>query len=190
MIRTEIRLTGFGGQGIILAAYVLGKAASVVEGRHATLNQSFGPEARGSACSAQLVLSDEPISYPYVRQSDLLVAMSQDAYRRFVDEIKPQGLVLHDDSLVTPERGQDLRHLGVAATRLAEGLGKRIVANMVMVGFCTAVCGLAAEDSVRQAIRTSVPTGTEELNLAAFEAGLEEGHRAAPSGPVLEEVGA
>jgi 2-oxoglutarate ferredoxin oxidoreductase subunit gamma len=74
MARTEIRITGFGGQGVILAGYVIGKATAVVEGRHATLNQSFGPEARGSACSAQLILSDEPITYPYVRTTDILVA--------------------------------------------------------------------------------------------------------------------
>ena len=173
MARTEIRFTGFGGQGVILAAYVIGKAAAVLEGRHATLNQSFGPEARGSACSAQLVLSDEPVTYPYVRATDILLAMSQDAYRRYVHELRDDGVVLVDDSLVVPESGH--RAFGAPATRTAEGLGTKIVANMVMVGLLTSRTGVVGREAVREAIRTSVPTGTEEINLAAFARGLELG---------------
>ena len=178
MARTELRISGFGGQGVILAAYVLGRACAVVQNGHATLNQSFGPEARGSACSAQLVLSDEPVSYPYVRRTDILVAMSQDAYRMFVDEVKPHGLVLVDEDLVTvsgekKEDGQ--RVLAVPATRLAEEIGKRIIANMVMVGFFVATTGRLDAEAVREAIRGSVPSGTEETNLRAFEAGYEHG---------------
>jgi len=135
MANTEIRITGFGGQGVILAAYVIGKAAAVVEGRHATLNQAFGPEARGSACSAQLILSDDPVMYPYVRRTDILVAMSQDAFRRFEGEVRDGGLALIDNSLVTPGPDPRYRVLGVPAGRMAEELGKRIVGNMVMVGF-------------------------------------------------------
>jgi 2-oxoglutarate ferredoxin oxidoreductase subunit gamma len=187
MTRIEMRLSGFGGQGLILAGHVLGKAAAVYEGRHATLNQSFGPEARGSACSAQLVLSDEPISYPYLQRTDILVAMSQDGYSRFVGDVKPDGQVLIEDSLVTPDSTSTLRVTGLPATRIAESLGKRIMANMVMVGFVTAVTGVVDEDAAREAIRTSVPSGTEEKNLAAFERGLAEGVRLT-EGPPREEV--
>lgn len=175
MARTEIRITGFGGQGVILAGYVIGKAKAVVEGRHATLNQSFGPEARGSACSAQLILSDEPITYPYVRRTDILVAMSQDAFRRFVPELRDGGLALVDDSLVTPGDLHRIRALGAPATRTAEQLGKRIVSNMVMVGLFTGATGLVGADATREAVRSSVPPGTEKLNLDAFERGLELG---------------
>jgi 2-oxoglutarate ferredoxin oxidoreductase subunit gamma len=187
MATTEIRITGFGGQGVILAAYVIGKAAAVIEGRHATLNQSFGPEARGSACSAQLLLSDEPIMYPYVRGVDILVAMSQDAYRKFVGELRDGGLALIDDSLVTQAAEKNVRILGAPATRIAETIGKRIMANMVMVGLFTATTGLLKPDSTRESIRTSVPSGTEDINLSAFERGLERGLEfvAAPS---LSEV--
>ncbi len=175
MARTEIRITGFGGQGVILAGYVIGKAAAVGEGRHATLNQSFGPEARGSACSAQLILSDEPITYPYVRQTDILVAMSQDAFRRFSGEVRDGGLALVDDSLVTPGDDPRIRVMGAPATRTAEQLGKRIISNMVMVGLFAGATGLVSADATRESVRTSVPPGTEKLNLDAFERGLELG---------------
>jgi 2-oxoglutarate ferredoxin oxidoreductase subunit gamma len=161
MDRTELRISGFGGQGVILAAYVLGKACAVVENGHATLNQSFGPEARGSACSAQLILSGEPVTYPYVRSID----------------IKPDGLVLIDEDLVTTAVKPRHRILGVPATRIAEDLGRRIVANMVMVGFFAASTDLLQVHSVREAIASSVPSGTEDVNLAAFEAGFDFGQR-------------
>jgi 2-oxoglutarate ferredoxin oxidoreductase subunit gamma len=186
MSKTEIRISGFGGQGVILAAYIIGKAAAVVEGRHATLNQAFGPEARGSACSAQLILSDEPITFPYVRGTDVLVAMSQEAYRVFVNEVKDGGTVLIDDSLVTPEPDSTLRTVGAPASRTAEELGKRIMGNMVMVGLFSGATGLITAEAAREAIRTSVPSGTEEVNLRAFERGLEMG--TGVDSPRLQEV--
>lgn len=189
MKRIETRFSGFGGQGVILAAYITGKAVAVCESRHATLNQSFGPEARGSACSAQVVLSDEPVSYPYVRQTDVLVSMSQDAFRCFVGEVREGGTILVDEDLVSTTEVPGRTLLAVPATRIAESLGKRIIANMVMVGFFTATTGLVHEDSVREAIRTSVPSGTEELNLEAFEQGLAHG-KSLLAGSGVGEVGA
>ena len=91
---TEIRIAGFGGQGVILSAIVLGKAASIYQGGFATMTQNFGPEARGGACSAQLVLSDSPVLYPYVTQPDIMVIMSQEAYVRFGNEVKDGGTCL------------------------------------------------------------------------------------------------
>jgi len=186
MPRTEIRISGFGGQGVILAAYIIGKAAAVVEGRHATLNQAFGPEARGSACSAQLILSDEPITFPYVRGTDVLVSMSQEAYRIFVPEVKDGGTVLIDDSLVTPEPDSSLKTVGAPASRTAEEIGKRIMGNMVMVGLFAGATGLITAEAAREAIRTSVPSGTEDINLKAFEKGFEMG--SGVDAPRLQEV--
>ncbi len=179
MGKTEIRISGYGGQGVILTAYVIGKAAAVLEGRHATMNQAFGPEARGSACSAQLILSDEPVTYPYVRGTDVLVALSQAAYGTFAEEVRPDGLIIIDRSLVTPDANRPQRLLGAPATSIAEELGKRMVTNMVMVGLFAAATGLVSEEAAREAVRTSVPAGTEELNLAAFERGAEEGRKLA-----------
>jgi len=173
MTRTEIRITGFGGQGVILAAHILGRAAAVVDGGHATMNQSFGPEARGSACSAQLIICDEFVTYPYVRRTDILMAMSQDAYRQFVKEVKPGGIVVVDSSLVTPDPAYGLESWRAPATKIAEDLGRRIIANMAMIGLFTAVSKVVTVESARQAIKNSVPAGTEDINLAALEKGRE-----------------
>ena len=188
MATTELRFSGLGGQGMILCAYVVGRAAAVIEGRHATLNQAFGPEARGSACSAQLVVSDEPVMYPYVRGTDVLVAMSQDAYQRFVGEVRDGGTVVVDESLVTPGAVDRVRIVSAKATLAAEKLGKRIVANMVMAGVFTAATEVVSPDAMREAIRESVPGGTEELNLAAFERGLEIGRSIACPGEAVEAM--
>ena len=91
MSRTEIRVTGFGGQGVILAAHIIGRACAVEGGRHATMIQSFGPEARGSACSATLVVSDEPVLYPYIHRPDIFVVMSSEGYEKYRDELKDDG---------------------------------------------------------------------------------------------------
>ncbi len=173
---TGICFAGFGGQGVILAGMIVGRAASIYDGKFATLTQSFGPEARGSACSAQLLVSSEPILYPYVTRPDILVAMSQEAYRRFGPTLKPGGMLLHEEELVRlDEATRDVQTFGIPATRFAEELGRRLVLNVVLVGFTTAVTRIASPEAVRQAVRDSVPPGTETLNLAAFEKGLEFG---------------
>ena len=173
---TEIRIAGFGGQGVILTGMVIGKAASIYDGKHVTLTQSFGPEARGSACSVQLIVSTEPILYPYLTGEDVLVVMSQEAYTRFAPELRPQALLLYEQSLVQlGDLDPTIKSVGIPATRLAEELGRRLVLNMVMVGFVAALTDLASAEAVRKAVETSVPKGTESLNLAAFEKGLEYG---------------
>ena len=176
MSSSGIRIAGFGGQGVILAGIVIGKAAAIHDGKFATLTQSFGPEARGSACSAQLIVADEPILYPYFTHPDILVVMSQEAYTRFGADLKPGGLLLYEQDLMQlADLDPATRHYGIPATRFAEELGRKLVLNMVMVGFVTALTELASAEAVRQAIRSSVPRGTEPLNLAAFDKGYEHG---------------
>jgi 2-oxoglutarate ferredoxin oxidoreductase subunit gamma len=179
---TEIRVAGFGGQGVILSAMVVGKAASIHEGGYATLTQNFGPEARGGASSAQVILSAEPVLYPYVTRPDVLVVMSQEAYTRFSPELKDNGILIVEEDLV---RISDLhtgwRVYGVPATRLAEELGRRMVLNIVMVGFFAAVTNLLHPDSLRRAVADSVPPATRELNLKAFEKGYTYGVEAVRS---------
>ena len=156
MSRTEIKIGGFGGQGVILTGLILGKAAALYGGKNATMIQSFGPEARGSACSAQLVVADEDILYPYVKQPNILVVINQEAYSKFLSELAPDGILLYEKDLVNiDDRVGDRVACCVPATRIAEELGNRIVINMVMLGFFTASTDLLSEQAVRDAVRVS-----------------------------------
>ena len=178
---TEIRIAGFGGQGVILSAIILGKAASIYQGEYATMTQSFGPEARGGACSAQLVLSSSPILYPYVTRPDILVVMSQEAYTRFDPELKEGGtLIVEHDLVRVSDIPPGTRVYSVPATRIAEELGKRMVLNSVMVGFFASVTNLLEADAVRKAVADSVPANFRDLNLRAFERGFQFGATALP----------
>jgi 2-oxoglutarate ferredoxin oxidoreductase subunit gamma len=176
---TEIRIAGFGGQGVILAATVIGKAASIYEAGFATMTQAFGPEARGGAASAQLVLSDQPVLYPYVHAANVLVVMAQEAFTKFVPDIRSDGILIIETDLVrvTSAVTPGVRIYGVPATRLAEQLGKKMVLNIVMTGFFTAVTGLLKPESVKAAILDSVPAHSKELNVKAFESGFDYGQK-------------
>ena len=173
---TEIRVAGFGGQGVIMAAIVIGKAASIFEGGFSTMTQSFGPEARGGACSAQVITSDQPVLYPYVTSPDILVVMSQEAFTRFAPQLKPGGILITEQELVNIDRlPTGIRVYGVPATRLAEELGRKMVLNIVMVGFFGAVTGLLERESLRRAVADSVPPAFQDLNLRAFDKGFGYG---------------
>ncbi len=186
---TEIRVAGFGGQGVILSAIVLGRAASIHQGEYATMTQAFGPEARGGACSAQLLLSDKPILYPYMTQPDVLVVMSQEAYAKFAPELKDGSMLLIERDLVRVDHlPKNTRVYSVPATRLAEELGKRMVLNIVMVGFFTAVTELLQADAVRKAVAESVPAHFRELNVKAFDKGYEYGKSALAAGPETPDL--
>jgi 2-oxoglutarate ferredoxin oxidoreductase subunit gamma len=185
---TEIRIAGFGGQGVILSAIVLGKAASIYQGAYATMTQNFGPEARGGACSAQLLLSGEPILYPYVTQPDIMLVMSQEAYTRFVPELKEGGILIVEQDLVrVTDLPRQTKMYSCPATRLAEELGKRMVLNSVMVGFFTAVTQFLEPNAVRKAVADSVPPSFRELNLKAFETGYEYGVQSLIESPRSQE---
>jgi 2-oxoglutarate ferredoxin oxidoreductase subunit gamma len=175
--KTELRVGGLGGQGVILCGMIIGKAASLYDGKHAALIQAFGPEARGSACSAQVIISDQVIGYPYVKQPDLLVLMSLDAANQFVPQLKPGGLVLYESELIPqlPPLPSGARAVGIPATRFAEELGRRLVLNIVMTGFFAGVTGLVSWDAVEKAVLASVPKGTEDLNMRALRKGYDFG---------------
>jgi 2-oxoglutarate ferredoxin oxidoreductase subunit gamma len=173
---TEIRIAGFGGQGVILAAAVIGKAKAIFQGGYATMTQAFGPEARGGSSSAQVILSDDPILYPYVTQPDILVVMSQEACTKFVPQMKPGGLLITEQELVRVDHyPAGVNAFGVPATRLAEELGRKVVLNIVMVGFFGAVTGLLDPDALRKSVADSVPPALQKLNLQAFDKGFEYG---------------
>jgi 2-oxoglutarate ferredoxin oxidoreductase subunit gamma len=172
----EIKVSGFGGQGIIRIGMALGKAAAINNNQHATLTQSFGPEARGGACSAQLVVSDTEILYPYLTAPDILVAMSQEAYEKFEPELKEDGILLLEEDLVKPHpvRGR-IRQYAIPATRTAETLGNRLYANFVMIGFIVAVTKLMPKQAVLDSIPGTVPDRLLAKNVEAFEQGYAIG---------------
>lgn len=184
---TGIRIAGFGGQGVMLAANIVGRAACIYAGGYATMTQNYGPEARGGASSAALVLSDEPILYPYAPHPDILMVLAQEAFTRFVPEMNPAGILLVEQDLVrlTGVPGT-VRVYSIPATRMAEELGKKIVMNVIAVGFFAAASGLLPKESYARAIADSVPAAHLDLNLRAFETGYQYALSAAPLEESLE----
>ena len=173
---TEIKIGGFGGQGVILSGIIIGKAAALFDHKHSTLTQAFGPEARGSACSAQLIVSDDRILYPYVARPDIEVLMSQEAFTKFGGELKDDGMLLVEEDLVkVKDLPPGVKVYGIPATRFAEELGRKMVLNIIMVGFFTVVSGIIQYEAVKKAVLSSVPKGTEQLNERAFEKGYQYG---------------
>ena len=172
--QTEIIVTGFGGQGIILTGRILGMAASLGDKKESTLVQAYGPESRGGACNAQVIISNTPIHYPYVNRPHILVAMSQAGYDKFAPALEPASILLVDQDLVNPEQAV-CDHFAIPATRMAENLGNKMMANIIMLGFCTAVTGAVTNAAAQAMVRTSVPKGTEDRNIEAFTKGYDYG---------------
>jgi 2-oxoglutarate ferredoxin oxidoreductase subunit gamma len=170
-MRREIRISGFGGQGVGLAGLIIGKALAIYDDMEAVMTQAYGPEARGGASSSDIVTSNEPVDYPFIQNPDVLIALSQEAYTKFRPEAKNDAAILIDEDLVTPF-DDDIPHK-IPATRLAEELGNRIVANMVMLGFFTAVTKIVSRPAIHEAIETSVKPKFVELNLEAFNRGYK-----------------
>ena len=175
-MRLEIRVAGFGGQGIIRAGTMLAMAACIHGNKNAVQTQSYGPESRGGACKSEVVISDEEIDFPKVLEPEILIAMSQEAYSKYVDTVKKGGTVLLDPDLVQKSRAPlGIRVFRVPATKIAEELGKTIVANVVMLGAFASITNLVDAEALKKSILDNVPKGTEKLNLEAFEKGYRCG---------------
>lgn len=173
-MRLEIRIAGFGGQGIVRAGVIIGMAACIYGGRNAVQTQSYGPESRGGQCKSEVVISDEEIDFPKVIDPDVLIVMSQEAYNAYFDKVKEGGTVILDPDLI-PNRK---KHLGkkvfaVPGAKIAEKLGKTLVANVVMLGALTSLTKAVDGQALKKSIMANVPAGTEELNLRAFEEGVK-----------------
>ena len=175
MKRQEIVLGGFGGQGIILAGYIMAKGASLFDKKNATHTQDYGPEARGGACRAQVIISDDKISYPYVDRPTVLAVMSQEAYTTYTQNMTADTILLIDEELVKPDKSKHKKLFAIPATRIAQELGRVAVANIVMLGFITAIAGVVSIEAMKKAVLDSVPKGTEELNMKAFDRGYAHG---------------
>jgi len=177
-MRLEIRLVGFGGQGIIRAGLMLAMAACIHGDKNAVQTQSYGPESRGGACKSEVVISDEEIDFPKVEEPDVLVVMSQEAYSTYADTVKNGGTLLLDPDMVQKRKtATKARVFMVPATKMAEELGKTIVANVVMLGALVALTEMTSAEAFKNSLLSNIPKGTEKLNLAAFEKGYEYGKK-------------
>ncbi len=185
MKRTEIRIAGFGGQGVVLAGVLLGTAAAVTDRRRAVQTQSYGAAARGGGARSEVVISDEPIIYPRVRHPDIMVAMSEEAMKKYGQDMRPGGLLIIDGDLVKNVNRDDVRLVAIPASNLAtQELGRTIVANIVMLGVLVAKTSIVSAAGMELAIRDNVPPKTIDLNLKAFRKGLELGEAAPVQGRV------
>ncbi len=173
MTRTEILIGGVGGQGVILAGILLGTAATLFENKKAVQTQAYSSEQRGGMAKAEVILSSEPITDPQVRRPDILIALAEDAVKRHLSKIKPQGLLVFDSDLVKEVAPGDYQVLQVPATSLAEREGNIVVANLILLGVLIQRTGLLPVQAMEKAIVMSVPSQAKNLNLSAFRKGLE-----------------
>ena len=170
-MKKNIRLTGTGGQGLILAGIILAEAA-LLEGKNAIQSQSYGPEARGGASKAEVIIADESIHYPKVLESDYLLSMSEKAYEKYNGGMKQNSVLILDTTFVKEVPNEkEAKTIAVPITRLAkEATGREMTANIAALGILSAL-GIVAEEPLKQAILHRIPKGTEELNMKAFEVG-------------------
>lgn len=169
--RVEIRLAGEGGQGMILAGIILAEAAAIYDSKQATQTQSYGPEARGGASRSEVVISDGEIDHPEVLSADVVVALSQEAYKKFAKTIHPGGLLIVDEDRVTVEPGVEV--VKIPVTRLAqETTGRNITANTVALGALVGLTGVVSRQAIEQAVIARAPKGTEDANRKALAAGF------------------
>jgi 2-oxoglutarate ferredoxin oxidoreductase subunit gamma len=171
--RFEIRLAGSGGQGLVLAGVILAEAAGIYDGKFVCQTQSYGPEARGGASKAEVVISDAEIDYPKAIRPDVILALNQKSLDAYLGDLKAEGVLLVDADLVqeVPETGA----LSIPFTRLAREAGRELVANIVALGALAAITGAVSPEALKAAVLARVPAGSRELNERALEAGLAAG---------------
>ena len=175
--RYEIRLSGSGGQGLILAGVMLAEAVATIDGKNCVQTQSYGPEARGGASRADVVISSSEIYYPKPMQLDLLLALSQEACDNYYHDLKENGLLIIDSHMVT--QVPTTRWVGIPFSQLARhDIGLPMVANVISLGAICAVTGVVSEAAITQVVKRRAPRGTEEKNMAALQLGLAEGMKA------------
>ena len=179
MARKEIRISGFGGQGVVLSGNIIGKAACLFDDNFAVFTQNYGPESRGGSCTAEVVISREPIDHPYATRPQVQVLLSQEAYVKYGRNAPEGTLVVVDADLVKIDPAQQPPPLAIPASRLArEEMGRPVVANIIMLGFLAARSDLVSYECLKKSILASIHAGTEDINTRAFELGYEYGQGA------------
>jgi len=170
--RVEIRLAGEGGQGMILAGIILAEAAAIYDNKNAVQTQSYGPEARGGASRAEVVIADGEIDHPEVLLADALVALSQEACDKYANNLKKDGLLIVDEEKVTRLPSNEAIKLPISKLAV-DSTGRAITANVVALGALVGLTGVVSKDALERAVAARAPKGTEEMNHKALEAGFE-----------------
>ncbi len=179
--RTEIRLAGEGGQGMILAGIILAEAAAIYDGKMAVQTQSYGPEARGGASKSEVVIAEGEIDHPEVLSADVVVALSQEAFDKYATSVKPGGLLIVDDDNVHSIRVPEA--IKIPISWLAEHTtGKAITANTVALGILVGLTGVVSRQAIEKAVTARAPRGTEEMNRKALEAGFAAAEKVKDNG--------
>lgn len=181
-MRKEVLIGGFGGQGVILASVILGRAATVYEGLYAVQTQAYGPESRGGASRAEVVISDEPVDYPKALNPEYALLLSQQAYEKYLPVAKEGGIVIVEKDLV-PNRNEELEKkfkvYALPLTEIAEETtGLSLTMNILTLGFLVKLTGIVSEEAIEKAVLDSIPKGTEHLNIRALKKGFELGEKA------------
>jgi len=176
MSRVEVRFAGFGGQGIGLMGRLLGEAVALGEGKNSVMTQSYGPESRGGASSADVVIDTDDIDFPKATNLDYFVVMSQEAYSKYIPKLKKGGIIFVEEDLVTLDEHADKakKIFKIPATKIAESLGSRLYANIAMLGFlCANTDDIVSEESLLKVMKTKIKARYVEKNLVAFQKGKE-----------------
>ena len=170
MKRWEMRLSGSGGQGLITGGIILAEAA-ILDGKNALQSQSYGPEARGGASKAEVIISESEITFPKVEEYNFLLSLTQLSCDKYLKNLESEGILVIDSTVEMPER-DDIRIYRIPILSTAEDkLGKPMVANIVALGAINKITGLVSEGSLEKAVLSRVPKGTEELNKKALVEG-------------------
>lgn len=174
-MKKEISITGFGGQGVVLSGVILGRAAALYDRKKATQTQSYGSAARGGGARSEVIISDDSIDYPRVINPDILIAMSQQALDKYINNLKPEGILIVDSGLVKdlPEDYSFSLYRIPASQIASKEFGMIIAANMIMLGFLVSLTEVVSQKALRKSVMESIPKGTEEMNLKALERGRE-----------------
>ena len=181
--RLEIRLSGSGGQGLVLAGIILAEGAVMFDGKNAVQSQSYGPEARGGASKSEVIIADGEIDYPKAQEVDVLLALTQEAADKYSGDMKPGATVVVDSDLVTRPPEGEFRVVPLPLTRIArEKVGKSFVANIVALGALVGLTGVISREAITEAVLRRVPKGTEDLNRKALAAGFEAAEEVAGVG--------
>ncbi|HEU0264602.1 MAG TPA: 2-oxoacid:acceptor oxidoreductase family protein [Geobacterales bacterium] len=173
--RYELRFSGAGGQGLILAGVIMAEAASIYDGKQAVQSQSYGPEARGGASKSEVIISEGPIDYPKATKVDALLALTQEACDKYTHDLKEGGVLLVDSDLVKNLPKGNYKTVSFPIINTAKNeVGREIVANIVALGAMVALTGVVSKESAEKAVLSRVPEAFTELNKKAFQMGFDK----------------